>query len=145
MAAKPSQPVPRRKDSMYFYRHPGIEASHKFPFETSEETFLLIVDFTVARRDHYLAQLRQGDCAQRVHAIHELSHFDDPKALAAIEAATKPSSVEPSYVFKWSDRRVHSQTGDVVRSAATAALKMIRWKDGDEGVQVPLGIGRGVR
>jgi len=125
--ALPSPPVARRRDSTHFDRS-GIEAPASFPFECGDETFVLVVDFTVARRDHYLAELQSGDCPERLHAIKELSQLEDPKATAAIEAAakTKASSVLPSHVFRWSDRRVHSQAEETVRSAAEAALKRIR-------------------
>jgi hypothetical protein len=124
MAAQPSSAVTRRKTSTHFDRS-GIVAPPHFPFENGGETFVLVVDFTERRRDYYVAQLENGDCAERVHAINELSQLEDPKANAAIEAATRASGVEPSHAFSWSDRRVHAQADEVVRAAARNALKRL--------------------
>lgn len=124
MNARPTNAVTRRKTSPHFGRS-GIEAPPDFPFENGGETFVLVVDFTEQRRDYYLEQLKDGDCAERLHAIRELSQLDDPKAFAAIEAATRASGVEPSYSFHWSGRRVHVQTDELVRAAASEALKRL--------------------
>ena len=65
------------------------------------------------------------DSNERVHAIRELSQLEDTKAIDAVEAATRASGVKPSHVFKWSDRRVHSQADIVVQTAAQNATKRI--------------------
>jgi hypothetical protein len=122
MNARPTNAVTRRKTSPHFSRS-GIEAPHDFPFENGGETFVLVVDFTEKRRDYYLEQLKAGDCAERVHAIKELSELDDSIAYAAIEAATLASGVEPSYSCDWSDRRAYMQADAHVRTVADKTLK----------------------
>lgn len=127
MAAKPSKSVTRRKSSPHFGRS-GIEAPPYFPFESGGETFVLVVDFTERRRDFYLSQLKSGDCAERLHAIRELSQLEDTMAHAAIEAATRASGVSPSHMLQWSYRGVPHQSDrpdDMVRNAARDALKRI--------------------
>ncbi len=124
MAAEPAKPVKRRKASTHFGRS-GIEAPRSFPFENGGETFVLVVDFNTRRRDYNVALLQTGDCDERVHAIKELSQLEDTKATSAIRAATRASGVEQSHVFKWSDRRVHSQADIVVQTAARDAMKRI--------------------
>lgn len=125
--ARASKAVTRRKTSPHFSRS-GIEAPPTFPLENGGETFVLVVDFTEKRRDYYLEQLKSGDCAERLHAIKELSELNDPQAYAAIEAATRASGVEPSYSFDWSDRRVHMQADAQVQTAASETLNKLNQK-----------------
>lgn len=122
MAAPPSNSVVRFRSSPHFGRS-GIETPPSFPFENGGETFVLVVDFNERRRDHFLRQLKAGDCAERLHAIRELSQLEDSAAGAGVEAATRAVGVTPSHVYRWSDRRVHSESDDSVRLAAQNALK----------------------
>lgn len=125
LRAARSRPVTRRRTSTHFERS-GIEAPQSFPFENGGETFVLIVDFNERRRDYFLTQLTEGDCAERVHAIKELSQLHDTQAMTAIRAATAATDVEPSHAFSWSDRSVHSQADEVVRAAARDALTRLQ-------------------
>jgi hypothetical protein len=118
----PSQPIERKKDSL-FYERSGIEAPRTFPLEDVNETYVLIVPFNVARRDHYLSVLRTGDAAERIHAIHELSQLIDQKSLDAIREATRCGNVMPAYEFRWSDRSVHELTANDVRRTVNAVLQ----------------------
>ena len=122
MKARPSKVVTRRKTSPHFDRS-GIEAPPDFPFENGGETFVLVVDFTEKRRDHFMEQLKTGDCAERLHAIKELSQLDDSKAYAAIEAATQTSGTSPSYSFDWPHGRTDLRADARVRTVASETLK----------------------
>ncbi len=100
----------------------GIEAPAYFPLEGSEETYVLVVDFNVERRDHFVARLKDGNVAERIHAIKELAGLDDPVAVSAIKTATHVSSVQPSFVYDWHDKIVREQSDETVRNSAKKAL-----------------------
>lgn len=126
--SRPGKRIAQRKTATFF-KISGVTAPSDFPFETNHETFVLVVDFTEQRRDYYLKQLRTGDCAERVHAIHELSQLDDPVALAGIEAATRASGVERSHIFALKDHRVDAAPiapDDMVRATARNVLMRLR-------------------
>ncbi|MEM7477585.1 MAG: hypothetical protein AAF483_21570 [Planctomycetota bacterium] len=124
IAVQPSKSIARLSTSNHFARS-GIEAPSDFPFESAEETFVLVVDFNTRRRDFYLRQLSEGDCAERLHAIRELSQLVDTAAVAGIEAATRVTGVNPSYTGRWAELRVDRLSDESVRLAARKALKEI--------------------
>lgn len=124
----PSKRVAQRSTATFFDRS-GVTAPLYFPFETNNETYVLIVDFTEQRRDYFLKLLQTGDCAERLHAIGQLAQFDDPVALAGIEAATRASGVEPSHIFALKDPGIDVAPvapDDMVRTAARNALMRLR-------------------
>ena len=117
----PGRAIARKEDSPHFKRS-GIEAPRSFPLEDSDDTYVLIVPFTVARRDHYIEELKSGDAEERLHAIYELYQLVDTKALSAIRDATTCRNVEPTYDFTWSSRTVRVLRTQHVRKAARIAM-----------------------
>lgn len=98
-------------------------APAEFPLEASDEIYLLIVPFTIERRDHYIQVLRTGDATARIQAIHELSRFaDDETAVLAIRQATGITGVLPSYRYSRDRKFVEALTSADVRLAAKKAL-----------------------
>lgn len=79
------------------YDKSGVSAPRQFPLETNGETYVLIVSLDEARRDHFLNVIRTGNASDRIHAIWELSQFDDPTARQAIKNAINCINVQPSY------------------------------------------------
>lgn len=122
--AEPTKPVRRYEGSTHSKRS-GINAPAEFPFECSDETFVLVVDFTERRRDYYLQHLKEGNFAERLHALHELSQLDDPLAKAAIEAATKASNIDPYFSFAFDNRPASEQRQELIRSIARRAMEKI--------------------
>lgn len=116
--ARRPPPVSRKSESTHF-RRSGIDAAHDFPLECGDETFVLVVTFDTARRDHYIKQLETGDAARRIHAIRELSQLNDAQARQAIEAATRCEDVAPSHFYRWD---TSAQATENVRKAAQQAL-----------------------
>ena len=121
LKARRATPVARKKDSPHFKRS-GIEASPNFPLEQSDDTYVLIVSFTTARRDHFIKQLKTGDAVERLHAIHELSQLIDAKAKRAIKDAATCKNVTPSYKFTWAGEVVKELTAEDVRKKARRVL-----------------------
>lgn len=125
LLAPPSPPVARRKSSTHFSRS-GIEAPARFPFESGSETYVLIVDFTVARRDHFIGKLKTGDTTERLHAIKELSQIADGPSLEALRQASKTTEADSSAVFIWSGRDTYAHSVNAIRSRAELALQTLR-------------------
>lgn len=100
----------------------GVTARTDFPLESTDHTYVLIVPITVARRDHYLEDLRAGDAVTRIRALFELSQFDDPTSRNAIKAAIKSRNVRPS-VWRTRQEGFTMLTSKDVINAAKKALK----------------------
>ena len=101
----------------------GVSAPNSFPLESNGQTFVLIVPLNESRRDHFVKKLQNGNASERLHAIWELSQYDDAKAMAAIRAATTIDNVEPSFQRNGSGVFVMVKSADV-RSKANQALKL---------------------
>lgn len=100
----------------------GVTARTDFPLESSDYTYVLVVPFTVERRDHYLEDLRTGDAVTQIRALFELSQFDDPTSRAAIKAATKTSNVRSS-LWRTREAGLTMLTSKDVVNAAKKSLK----------------------
>ncbi|MDA1164410.1 MAG: hypothetical protein O3B13_15055 [Planctomycetota bacterium] len=117
----PGTPLPQLKTRPHAERS-GVTARTDFPLESSDYTYVLIVPFTVERRDHYLEDLRTGDAVTRIRALFELCQFDDPTARDAIKAATTTRSVRPS-LWRTPQAGLTILTSKDVANAAKKALK----------------------
>lgn len=120
LRSPPAQPVFRKKNSRHYDRS-GIEASSDFPLGCADEEYVLIVSFTVARRDHYIKVLESGDAAERIHAISELSQLIDEAARNAIRKASVANDVPVAYQWN-SEHAVRVLTGAEVRTRAKQAM-----------------------
>ncbi len=107
-------------------RRAGVVARSDFPLETNGRTYVLVVPFTVERRDHYIQLLRTGDAATRIRAIYELRQFDDKTAFDAIQQATNLQEVRPSIVWSPYSKEPKRFTAADVANAATRAMKAPR-------------------
>ena len=103
-----------------------LQAPKDFPFETTQQTIMLVVPFTTERRDHFIKILQTGNAAARIMAITELAYFDDEKATQAIRQASKVTKVTPAFSLGgWNTLpgKVNLPiTAQEVRAAAQAAL-----------------------
>jgi len=128
LESRPGKRVAQRSTATFFDRS-GVTAPLYFPFGTNNETYVLVVDFTEQRRDYFLELLQTGDCAERLYAIGQLAQFDDPVALAGIEAAMRTSGVEPSHIFALKEPGIDAipvPPDDRVRTTARNVLKTLR-------------------
>jgi hypothetical protein len=101
-----------------------VPVSSDFPFETTDETYYLIVPFTAERRDHFIKVLQSKDAAARIHAIRELSYFDDEKAMQAIRDATECDDATPAFQRSWREE-IKLLTSADVRAKAKSTLEAI--------------------
>jgi hypothetical protein len=122
LMSKPSPPIALKSSAPHRYReHRGFDAvvaPVDFPLEAEDLTYVLIVSFTAARRDHYIRILRTGDAAERMHAIKELSVLDDPVAEQAIREAVTCENVTPTYEYSWDKRAPVAITSKDIRQFA---------------------------
>jgi len=105
-----------------------VPAPDDFPFETTDETYFLIVPFTVERRDHFMRVLQTGNASARILAITELSYFDDEKATQAIRDVLTCTEVSPAFkpgIWSHNKKLEVLLTTEDVRAAAKRALDRI--------------------
>ena len=99
----------------------GVAASPTFPLESDDQTYVLVVPFTIEFRNHYLRQLKTGTASEQVDAIRTLSYLDDSTAWQAIRNATTATNIVPDFrVFPGA--MVQTNTSDV-QNAVTEALR----------------------
>ncbi len=122
LKSEPSPPVARRPEALH-HRVSGVIAPSSYPLESEDLTYVLIVSFTVARRDHYIEKLRTGTAAERTHAIKELYQLHDPVAEQAIREAVNCKDVTPTFEYSGRLRApVAISTEDIHRRAERALL-----------------------
>ncbi|MCP4678231.1 MAG: hypothetical protein GY854_22500 [Deltaproteobacteria bacterium] len=122
----PGTPLPQIRTKPHA-RRSGITARTDFPLESDDHTYVLVVPFTVERRDHYISDLRTGDAQTRIRALYELSHFDDQTARDALQEATKTREVQASLWHSRTDGLVTLTSRDVVEAAKKALEASLHW------------------
>ncbi len=131
--AGPGEPLPMDRRTKTNQRlgaaHPwggaAIAAPADFALETTNETYRLVVPFTVERREHFQQVLQTGTAPARIRAIAELSLFDDKAAADAIRNATKAKDVVPAFrpgMWEGSGRSDIWVTAEDVRKVAQDSL-----------------------
>ncbi len=115
--------VPARANMRHACECSGVAAPQQFPLETNGVTYVLIVPFTLQRRDHFLKLLRTGNAVDQLRAIHELKQFDDQEAYDAIRLAQKNANGKSISVYY--DYGATLVTNSDVRAAARQAIQRI--------------------
>lgn len=101
-------------------------ASEQFPLNNDDEVYYLVVPYDTSRRDHFLAELQNGDAAEKLYAIRELAVFRDESAAKAIEDAAGCKEAREVFRFEKSSGDVVALTAADVREAANAELQKRR-------------------
>ena len=99
----------------------GVAASPTFPLESDDQTYVLVVPFTIEFRNHYLRQLQTGTASEQVDAIRTLSYLDDSTAWQAIRDAASATNIIPDFrVFPGAMVQTNASN---VQDAVTEALR----------------------